>query len=80
MTESGIDEAVREMQRGWDASAARRVLDRLVPEIHARLAEIGDGTGCETHAARAREAGRWQAVTVDMWDALGLPRPDLDGG
>jgi hypothetical protein len=60
------------------AGAAHKIYDSLMPEINARLAEIGDGTGCEAHAARAREAGRLQVITVDMWDVLGLPRPELD--
>lgn len=80
-TENALEEAAR--KAGQDAgieAAAYIVASALLPEIKARLAEIGDGQSCETHAARAREAGRLQVVTVDMWDALGLPRPERADG
>jgi hypothetical protein len=76
--ENGLEQAAREAVRGGIQAAAGKVLATLLPEIRARLAEVGDGTSCEAHAARAREAGRLQVVAVDMWDALGLPRPNLD--
>ena len=76
--ENGLEQAARDAVKGGIRAAAWKVMGTLLPEIRARLAEVGDGTSCEAHAARAREAGRLQVVTVDMWDALGLPRPDLD--
>lgn len=74
-----LEQAAREEIQAIEG-AAWKIMERLLPEIQARLAEIGDGQSCETHAARAREAGRFQVVTCDMWDALGLPRPDPAGG
>lgn len=45
-----------------------------------RLDEIGDGQGCETAAARSREAGRLQVAHEDLWDAFRLPRPEPADG
>lgn len=45
---------------------------------YGRLDEIGDGQGCETAAARSREAGRLQVAQEDLWDAFRLPRPERD--
>ncbi len=54
--------------------AAMAVYRHVKAEAEARLAEL-DGEGCEAGSARAFERGRLEVVTVDMWDALGLPRP-----
>lgn len=57
---------------------ALRTVARAVGEsAQTRLAEIGDGQGCEAAAARAFEQGRLHAVEVDMWVALGLTPPGL---
>jgi hypothetical protein len=45
----------------------------LLAQIQARVAEIGDATGCEASAARAYERGRFDVVSEQMWTALGLP-------
>lgn len=55
--------------------AVRLVAKHVRAEAEARLAEIGQGTGCEAAAARAFEMGRLYAVDVDAWKALGL-HPD----
>lgn len=53
-----------------------RTVAKHVRETAAdRLAELGDGAGCEAAAARAFEQGRLQAVEVDAWAALGLTPP-----
>lgn len=52
------------------------VAAEILVEIQARVAEIGDGTGCEAGAARAYERGRFDVVAEQMWKALGLPTLD----
>lgn len=54
---------------------ALRTVQRYVRQsVKDRLAEIGDGQGCEASAARAFEHGRLQVVDDDAWHALGLHR------
>lgn len=54
--------------------AVRTIAKYVRAEAEKRLAEIGDGTGCEAAAARAFEQGRLQVVDDDAWHALGLHR------
>lgn len=52
--------------------AVRTIAKHVRAEAETRLAEIGNGQGCEASAARAFEMGRLYAVDVDAWKALGL--------
>ena len=47
-------------------------------QAYQRLRELeGSGShGCENGAAKAYEAGRITALSADLWEALGVPRPD----
>lgn len=54
--------------------AVRTIAKYVRASVEARLAEIGDGQGCEASAARAFERGRLQVVEDDAWRALGLHR------
>jgi hypothetical protein len=65
---------------GLAVSALEGVFAVVAPQIKARLVEVGDGSGCEASAARAFEWGRFQVVSADAWDALGLPRPAVAAG
>lgn len=61
-----------------DVDHIRRDTLRLVAayvraQVEQRLAELGDGHGCEAAAARAFEAGRLAVIEQNMWAAVGLP-------
>lgn len=52
------------------------VLQYVRADALARLAHL-EGEGCEAASARAYQRGRLEVVELDVWDALGLPRPTL---
>lgn len=59
---------VEHVQRDALVRAAAAVLTTLQGE----LAGLADSHGCEAGAQRAYLRGKYDAVTVDIWKALGL--------